>query len=159
MKRLNFHWISVWHATCKWKECISIKSDCHGRIKIKRRCSLNRKNTKGLKLCIIIRMQTQSEVQSPNLLSIPHLEMGKHSITSETESKDYILSWCWWNFLASANQIAQIGSCDRSRIQVPDLGGTGVCPGKNSFHKKCKTWIILQYIWLYLQNQSEKINI
>ena len=21
----------------------------------------------------------------------------------------YILSWCWWNFLSSANQIAQIG--------------------------------------------------
>ena len=41
-----------------------------------------------------------------------------------------ILSWCWWNFLTSANQIAQIVSCDRSRIHVPDLGGTGVWPGK-----------------------------
>ena len=41
-----------------------------------------------------------------------------------------ILSWCWWNFLTSANLIAQIGSCDRSRIHVPDLGGTGVWPGK-----------------------------
>ena len=41
-----------------------------------------------------------------------------------------ILSWCWWNFLTSANQIAQIGSCDRSRIHVTDLGGTGVWPGK-----------------------------
>ena len=41
-----------------------------------------------------------------------------------------IPSWCWWNFLTSANQIAQIGSCDRSRIHVPDLGGTGVWPGK-----------------------------
>ena len=29
-------------------------------------------------------------------------------------------------------------SCDRSRIPVPDLGGTGVWPGKNGFHKKCK---------------------
>ena len=48
----------------------------------------------------------------------------------------YILSWCWWNLLTSANQIAQIGSCDRSRIHVPDLGGTGVWPGKKSFHKK-----------------------
>ena len=44
--------------------------------------------------------------------------------------KTVILSWCWWNFLPSANQIAQIGSCDRSRIHVPDLGGTGVWPGK-----------------------------
>ena len=49
-----------------------------------------------------------------------------------------ILSWCWWNFLTSANQITQIGSCDRSRIHVPDLGGTGVWPGKNGFHRKCK---------------------
>ena len=40
-----------------------------------------------------------------------------------------ILSWCWWNFLTSSNQITQIGSCDRSRIQVPDPGGTGVWPG------------------------------
>ena len=29
-------------------------------------------------------------------------------------------------FLTSAYEIAQIGSCDRSRIHVPDLGGTGV---------------------------------
>ena len=41
-----------------------------------------------------------------------------------------ILSWCWWNFRTSANQIAQIGSCDRSRIHGPDLRGTGVWPGK-----------------------------
>ena len=49
-----------------------------------------------------------------------------------------ILSWCWWNLLTSANHIAQTGSCDRSRIYVPDLGGTGVWPGKKNFHKKCK---------------------
>ena len=39
-----------------------------------------------------------------------------------------------------ADQIAQIGSCDKSRIHVSDRGGTGVWPGKNSFHKK---WINL----------------
>ena len=60
-----------------------------------------------------------------------------------------ILSWCWWNFLTSANQIAQIGSCDRSRIHVPDLGGTGVWPGKMAFIKSIKTWIILLNIWLH----------
>ena len=49
-----------------------------------------------------------------------------------------ILSWSWWNLLTSANQIAQIWSCDRSRIHVFDLGGTGVWPGKESFHEKCK---------------------
>ena len=58
--------------------------------------------------------------------------------------------WCWWNFLTSANQIAQIGSCDRSRIHVPDLDGTGVWPGKMAFIKSIKTWIILLYIWLHL---------
>ena len=58
-----------------------------------------------------------------------------------------ILSWCWWNFLTSANQIAQIGSCDRSRIHVPDLGRTGVWPGKNGFHKKDKN---LDNIAVYL---------
>ena len=50
-------------------------------------------------------------------------------------------------FLTSANQIAQIGSCDRSRIHVPDLGGTGVWPGKNGFHKKYKN---LDNIAVYL---------
>ena len=50
----------------------------------------------------------------------------------------WIISWCWWNLLTSANHMAQIASCDRSRIHAPDLGRTGVCPGKNSFHKKCK---------------------
>ena len=54
-----------------------------------------------------------------------------------------ILSWCWWNFLTSANQIAQIGSYDRSRIHVPDLGGTG----KNGFRKKYKN---LDNIAVYL---------
>ena len=39
-----------------------------------------------------------------------------------------------------ANQIAQIGLCDRSRIHVPDLGGAGVWPGRNSFHKKCENF-------------------
>ena len=58
-----------------------------------------------------------------------------------------ILSWYWWNFLTSANQIAQIGSCDRSRIHVPDLVGTGVWPGKNGFHKKYKN---LDNIAVYL---------
>ena len=41
-----------------------------------------------------------------------------------------ILSWCWWDLVTSANQIAQNGSCDRSRIHNHDLGGTGVWPGK-----------------------------
>ena len=54
------------------------------------------------------------------------------------------------NLLTSTNQIAQIRSCDRSRIHVPDLGVTGVWPGKNSFHKRVKTWIILLFIWLHL---------
>ena len=58
-----------------------------------------------------------------------------------------ILSWCWWNFLTSANQITQIGSCDRSRIHVPDLRGTDVWPGKKRFYKKCKN---LENIALYL---------
>ena len=58
-----------------------------------------------------------------------------------------ILSWCWWNFLTSANQIAQIGSCDRSRIHVPDLGGMGVWPRKNGFHKTYKN---LDNIAVYL---------
>ena len=58
-------------------------------------------------------------------------------------TRQVIISWCWWNFLTSANQIVQIGSCDRSRIHVPDLGGMGVWPGKNGFHKKCKIWMIL----------------
>ena len=49
-----------------------------------------------------------------------------------------ILSWCLWNLLTSANQINQIWSCDRSRILIPDVGGTGVWPGKNSFHRNCK---------------------
>ena len=57
---------------------------------------------------------------------------------SKTGLNPLILSWCWWNLLTTANQIAQIGSCDRSRIHVPDLGGTGVWPGKNSFHQNCK---------------------
>ena len=61
-----------------------------------------------------------------------------------------ILSWCWWNFLTSANQIAQIGSCDRSRIHVPDLGGTGVWPGEMAFIKSIKTWMLLLYIRLHL---------
>ena len=64
----------------------------------------------------------------------------------------YILSWCWWNFLTSANQIAQIGSCDRSGMHVPDLGGTGVWPGKNGFHKKCKN---LDNIAVYLTAHLE----
>ena len=46
-----------------------------------------------------------------------------------------------------ANQIAQIGLCDRSRIHVPNLGGTGVWPGKNDLHKKYKN---LDYIAVYL---------
>ena len=50
-------------------------------------------------------------------------------------------------FPKSANQIAQIGSCDRSRIHVPDPSGTGVWPGKNGFHKKCKN---LDNIAVYL---------
>ena len=58
-----------------------------------------------------------------------------------------IISWCWWHFLTSANQIAQIGSCDRSRIHVPDLGGTGVWPGKNGFHNQYKN---LDNIAVYL---------
>ena len=58
-----------------------------------------------------------------------------------------ILSGCWWNFLTSANQIVQIGSRDRSRIHVPDQGGTAVWPGKNGFHKKYK---ILDNIAVYL---------
>ena len=52
-----------------------------------------------------------------------------------------ILSWCWWNLLTSANQITQIGSCNRSRIHVPDLGGMGVWPGKIRFHTKCKNLV------------------
>ena len=39
----------------------------------------------------------------------------------------HILSW---NLLTLANQIAQIGSCDRWRIHVLDFGGMGVWPGK-----------------------------
>ena len=62
----------------------------------------------------------------------------------------HILSWCWWNFLTSANQIAQNGSCHSSRIHVPDLGVTGVWPGKMAFIKSMKTWIIFLYIWLLL---------
>ena len=42
-----------------------------------------------------------------------------------------ILSWCWWNLLTSANQITQIGSCERLRIMSPTW--------KNSFQKRCKT--------------------
>ena len=42
--------------------------------------------------------------------------------------------------MTSADQIAQKGSCDRSRIHVPDLGGTGVLPEKKDFHKKCKNF-------------------
>ena len=61
-----------------------------------------------------------------------------------------ILSWCWWNSLTSANQIAQIGSWDRSGNHVPDLGGTGADPGTIAFTKSVKTWMIMQYIWLHL---------
>ena len=48
------------------------------------------------------------------------------AILIEAEWRIYasvILSWCWWNFLTSANQIAQIGSCDRSRMKelIPSL--------------------------------------
>ena len=41
--------------------------------------------------------------------------------------------------MTSANQVVQIGSCDKSKIHVPDLVGTGVWPDKNNFYKKkCK---------------------
>ena len=40
------------------------------------------------------------------------------------------------NLLTSANQIAKIGSCDRSRIHVPNLGWTGVHSGKKQFSQK-----------------------
>ena len=49
--------------------------------------------------------------------------------------------------MTSANQIAQIGSRDRSRIHVPDLGGMGVWHGKSGFHKKYKN---LDNIAVYL---------
>ena len=68
----------------------------------------------------------------------------------------WIISWCWWNLLTSANHIAQIASCDRSRIHAPDLGRTGVCPGKNSFHKKCKkeddiaVCVITFFMYMYM---------
>ena len=65
--------------------------------------------------------------------------LGKSAVGSGM----YILSWCWSNFLTPANQIAQIWSCDRSRIHVSDLGGTGVWPGKMALIKRVKTWIIL----------------
>ena len=64
----------------------------------------------------------------------------KGALNFDTLYYSDILSWYWWNLLTSANQIAQIGSCDRSRIHVPDLGGTGVWPGKNCFHKKRKSF-------------------
>ena len=71
-----------------------------------------------------------------------------------------ILSWCWWNFLTSANQIAQIGSCDRSRIYVSDLGGTGVWPGKNGFHKKYKNFDdIAVYLIASLKSKWKKYQI
>ena len=58
-------------------------------------------------------------------------------------------------FLASANQIAQIGSCYRSRIHVPDLGGTGVWPGKNGFHKKCKNLDNIAVLYLIASLKSK----
>ena len=39
-------------------------------------------------------------------------ENGGHFVSASIYYS-HILSWCWWNFLTSANQIAQIGSSDR----------------------------------------------
>ena len=56
-----------------------------------------------------------------NYLSIPNLQRLHRW---RLDMWWLILAWCWWNLLTSANQFAQIGSCDRSRIHDPDLGGT-----------------------------------
>ena len=82
---------------------------------------------------------------------------GVNSCLYSIQALYRILSWCWWNSLISVNQVAQIGSRDRSRIHVPDQGGTGVWPGKNSFHKSIKTWIILLYIWLRIKVKNKWI--
>ena len=50
-------------------------------------------------------------------------------------------------------KFADLRQSDRSNWviwQVKDLGGTGVWPGKNSFHKSVKNWIRLLYIWLHV---------
>ena len=53
----------------------------------------------------------------------------------------------------------KIGSCDRSRIHVLDLGGTDVWPGKNGFHKKCKNLDnIAVYLIASLKSKWKKIN-
>ena len=43
-----------------------------------------------------------------------------------------------WKSLIVGNQIALIGSCDRSRIPFHDLGVTSIWSGENKFHKMCK---------------------
>ena len=48
------------------------------------------------------------------------------------------------------NSTLKIGSCDRSRIHLPDLGGTDIWPGQIAFIRSVKTWIILLYIWIHL---------
>ena len=58
-----------------------------------------------------------------------------------------ILSWCWWNFLTSANQIAQIVTGQGS--MSPTWEGRVSDPGKMDFIKSIKPWIILLYIWLH----------
>ena len=48
-----------------------------------------------------------------------------------------MLSWCWWNLLISANQIAQIVSCEWSMIHVPDHGWTNVLTGNLQRNSWC----------------------
>ena len=69
--------------------------------------------------------------------------------------KVHIPSKCWWNLPTSTNQIAQIGSNDRSRIHVHDRGGTGVLTLQEKLlHRSAKTFIILLDVKLHFSETN-----
>ena len=68
-------------------------------------------------------------------------------------------------FMKFANPITQIGSCDRSSIHVPNLGGTDVWPEKNSFQKRVKkmdtiaVYLIIFLKWEWKSKQIKTISV